>query len=226
MVAGLYSRPPPSNGNDCRVLTVAVVGAGTIGASWAAIFLARGYDVAATDPAPNAESFLRRFVDNAWPTLETLGWVVKGASTQRLSFHKDVASAVQGARFVQESGPERAEAKIALLAESDELVLADVGVELAGSRVVTFEFENVPAEAASFLAARKPVLPDPKVLETTQAKSAEEWAANLPPNPIMGESPRFVIIGALVDHTAHHRGALTVYARLRGKVPPMPYGEM
>jgi uncharacterized damage-inducible protein DinB len=65
-----------------------------------------------------------------------------------------------------------------------------------------------------------------KALETTQAKSAEEWAACLPPNPIMGEIPRFVIIGSLVDHTAHHRGALTVYARLRGKVPPMPYADM
>lgn len=63
-------------------------------------------------------------------------------------------------------------------------------------------------------------------LETARAKSAEEWATCMPPNHILGESPRFVIIGALVDHTAHHRGALTVYTRLRGKVPPMPYGDM
>ena len=34
--------------------------------------------------------------------------------------------------------------------------------------VVTYEFENVPAEAAMFLAARVPVLPDPSVLATTQ----------------------------------------------------------
>ena len=31
---------------------IAVIGAGTIGASWAAIFLARGNDVAASDPSP------------------------------------------------------------------------------------------------------------------------------------------------------------------------------
>lgn len=48
----------------------------------------------------------------------------------------------------------------------------------------------------------------------------------LPPNPIMGEVPLAAVISALVDHTAHHRGALTVYARLRGKVPAMPYMEM
>lgn len=48
----------------------------------------------------------------------------------------------------------------------------------------------------------------------------------LPPNPIMGEVPLAAVISALVDHTAHHRGALTVYARLRGKVSAMPYMEM
>ena len=40
--------------------------------------------------------------------------------------------------------------------------------------VITYEFENVPAEAAAFLAARVPVLPDPKVLATTQDRLAEK----------------------------------------------------
>ncbi len=52
-----------------------------------------------------------------------------------------------------------------------------------------------------------------------------EWAELLPPGPIMGGMPKFAILGALVDHTAHHRGSLTVYSRLLGKVPPMPYME-
>ncbi len=59
-----------------------------------------------------------------------------------------------------------------------------------------------------------------------EAHSMEEWSTPLPPGPIMGGIPRFAIFGALTDHTAHHRGALTVYARLRGKVPPMPYMDM
>jgi uncharacterized damage-inducible protein DinB len=53
-----------------------------------------------------------------------------------------------------------------------------------------------------------------------------EWAELLPPGPIMGGQPRFAVLGALADHTAHHRGALTVYSRLLGKVPPMPYMDM
>ena len=78
---------------------VSVVGAGTIGASWAAIFLARGYEVAATDPAPQSEAFARRFIDNAWPTLEKLDWSCNGRrAPRRFSFHRDVGRGGQGRR--------------------------------------------------------------------------------------------------------------------------------
>jgi len=40
--------------------------------------------------------------------------------------------------------------------------------------VVTYEFENVPAETATFLSARVPVLPDPNILATTQDRLAEK----------------------------------------------------
>jgi 3-hydroxyacyl-CoA dehydrogenase len=119
---------------------VAVIGAGTIGASWAAIFLARGLEVTAYDPAPQGEAFARRFIANAWPTLETLGWVGKGASQDRIAFFKTAAEAAKGAEFVQESGPEREDAKIALLAEIDgaappESVIASSSSGLLISRV-------------------------------------------------------------------------------------------
>jgi carnitine 3-dehydrogenase len=98
---------------------VAVIGAGTIGASWAAIFMARGHEVGVSDPSPQGEAFARRFIANAWPTLEKLGWVADGASPDRLTFHKDPAAAAAGADFVQESGPEREDLKIKLLATID-----------------------------------------------------------------------------------------------------------
>ncbi len=44
------------------VKRIAIVGTGVIGASWAAEYLARGFDVVATDPGPNAEANLRRYV--------------------------------------------------------------------------------------------------------------------------------------------------------------------
>ena len=52
---------------------IAIVGTGVIGASWAAQYLARGFDVIATDPAPNAEASLHEYVDNAWEQLEAIG---------------------------------------------------------------------------------------------------------------------------------------------------------
>lgn len=61
---------------------------------------------------------------------------------------------------------------------------------------------------------------------TIAAKSDTDLTALLPPGPIMGGAPRMAIFSAITDHTAHHRGALTVYARLKGIVPPMPYMEM
>ena len=51
---------------------VATIGTGTFGASWTAVFLARGLTVAASDPAPGAETFLREFVAAAWPSLAPL----------------------------------------------------------------------------------------------------------------------------------------------------------
>ena len=54
-------------------------------------------------------------------------------------------------------------------------------------------------------------------------KSDTDLMAPLPPGPVMGGLPRMAIIGALADRTAHHRGALTVCARLNNIVPPMPY---
>jgi uncharacterized damage-inducible protein DinB len=62
--------------------------------------------------------------------------------------------------------------------------------------------------------------------ETIAAKSDADLMVPLPPGPIMGGAPRMAIFSAITDHTAHHRGALTVYARLKGVVPPMPYMDM
>src|SRR5215470_9504636 len=65
---------------------VAVIGTGTIGASWAAYFLARGLEVGAYDPSPHGEALTRRFIDNAWPTLEKLGAVKADADRKRFEF--------------------------------------------------------------------------------------------------------------------------------------------
>lgn len=61
--------------------------------------------------------------------------------------------------------------------------------------------------------------------QTVATKSDADLMTPLPKDGIMGGAPRMAVFGGITDHTAHHRGALTVYARLQGLVPPMPYME-
>src|SRR5215510_1477810 len=103
---------------------IAIVGTGVIGASWAAQYLARGFDVIATDPGPNAEPNLRAYVDAAWPALTQIG-LTAGASRDRLSFTTDMKKALAQADFVQENAPERPEFKIKLFAEMDDATPVD-----------------------------------------------------------------------------------------------------
>jgi len=101
-----------------EIRKVAIVGTGVIGASWAALYLARGLDVVATDPAPNAEANLRKYIDAAWKDLQVIG-LSPGASRDRLTFIQDMKTAVSDADLVQENGPERKDFKIKLFADMD-----------------------------------------------------------------------------------------------------------
>jgi uncharacterized damage-inducible protein DinB len=91
-----------------------------------------------------------------------------------------------------------------------------------------FEAHAKAAEACTSLAAarawfeRAMAAAKQRVSTLTDA----ELLAPLPAGPVMGGVPRMAIFSSITDHTAHHRGALTVYARLQGIVPPMPYGDM
>ena len=109
---------------DTQIRSVAIVGTGLIGASWAAQYLASGLDVIATDPASNAEGALRRSVEEAWELLTTIG-VAPGASRDRLTFTADMNEAVSKADFVQESVPERLMLKARVFAQMDEVARPD-----------------------------------------------------------------------------------------------------
>ncbi|MGB7362586.1 MAG: 3-hydroxyacyl-CoA dehydrogenase NAD-binding domain-containing protein [Rhodococcus sp. (in: high G+C Gram-positive bacteria)] len=110
--------------------TAAVVGAGVIGAAWAACFLAAGLDVVATDPAEAAEGRLRASL----PGMLDIATELSGRDTSErgtLRFVSSAVEAVTGADFVQESGPERLADKARLLAEID--AAARPGVVIASS---------------------------------------------------------------------------------------------
>ncbi|WP_018155953.1 3-hydroxyacyl-CoA dehydrogenase NAD-binding domain-containing protein [Demetria terragena] len=100
------------------VKTITCVGAGTIGGGWAAYFLARGFTVRIWDPAPDAAERFTRLLEHAWPALAELD-MVAGANQSDWSVHTDLAEALEGADFVQESAPEDLELKRDLLARID-----------------------------------------------------------------------------------------------------------
>jgi carnitine 3-dehydrogenase len=110
-----------------KIKRVAVIGCGTVGASWAALFLAHGLDVAAYDPSPGAEERLQSFVDHALEQLAELGIREKG----ELQFSGDLADILGAANFVQENVPEDEALKRRMLADIDALTAE--GVIIASS---------------------------------------------------------------------------------------------
>jgi carnitine 3-dehydrogenase len=119
---------------------VAIIGTGVIGASWAALYLAKGLEVVATDIAPNAEAALKRFVDAAWPALKRLG-LAPGASQSKLSFTPKIEAAVVGADLIQENGPERLDFKQKLYGQLDDLLLPDVIIASSSSGLTMSEIQ-------------------------------------------------------------------------------------
>ena len=131
--------------NTKPIRRIAIIGTGVIGASWASLFLAKGLQVVATDPAPNAEASLRKFVDAAWPALERLG-LSTGASKSNLTFTADLAQALAGADLVQENGPERIDFKQKLYGQLDELLPPDVIIASSSSGLTMSEIQKGAAK--------------------------------------------------------------------------------
>ena len=88
-----------------------VIGGGVIGASWTALFLARGLDVTVCDPAPAIPQRIRAELAAIAPHLEQLGLPDVSSSSMPLHFDPEITTAVAGSDIVQENGPERLEIK-------------------------------------------------------------------------------------------------------------------
>lgn len=101
---------------------VAIIGAGLIGSSWAALAMAHGLNVSAYDPAPGADEKFRQAVERARLQLAELGL----ANTGQYSFTRDLDEALHEADFVQENGPENEAMKRELLARLDAVLPADI----------------------------------------------------------------------------------------------------
>ncbi|MGS0893323.1 3-hydroxyacyl-CoA dehydrogenase NAD-binding domain-containing protein [Burkholderia stagnalis] len=114
---------------------IAIVGAGVIGASWAAFYLSKGFEVVATDPAPQADARLR-------DALAAFLGERADELAPRLGFDADLARALDGVDFVQENGPERLDLKRALYRQMDDVLPAHVPIASSSSGLRMSEIQT------------------------------------------------------------------------------------
>jgi len=131
------------------ITRAAVLGAGTIGASWTAWFLARGLSVDVWDPRPEAADYVRRYVADAWPAMARLG-MAANASPDAWRFHASPEDAVSNAQFVQENAPERLPIKRDLLARIDTVLPADAILASSTSGLLMTDMQAGFASAPRF----------------------------------------------------------------------------
>lgn len=99
---------------------VGLIGAGTIGSGWAALYLARGHEVLVHDPGPEAETRIGAYLDHVWPLVRrTVPEALAEVPGGKLRLVAE-AEAVAGVDLVHESGPESLDSKRAIYARVEE----------------------------------------------------------------------------------------------------------
>ncbi|MDP6884598.1 MAG: 3-hydroxyacyl-CoA dehydrogenase NAD-binding domain-containing protein, partial [Rhodospirillales bacterium] len=119
--------------NDIR--RIAVIGTGVIGSGWVTYFLARGFEVQVTDPAPGAKDRLAAFIEQAWPAVGELGMAVD-ADADGWTFLPDVEAATEGADFVQENAPDDLDEKRRVFAQIDAVAPPEVAIASSSSALL------------------------------------------------------------------------------------------
>ena len=173
------------------VSRVASLGAGPIGGGWTAHFLARGYDVTAYIHDLSEHDALMAIIETGWRSLTELG-LVPGASLDRLTVTSDLEAALEGAGFVQESGPERLEIKQALYARMGEILPPDVVIGSSTSGLTMTEIQatcGTPERCVIGHPFNPPyLLPLVEIVGGKQTDpAAVEWAASF--YEIAGKAP-------------------------------------
>lgn len=104
---------------------VGIVGCGVLGRGWVLHFLRMGFEVIVYDPSDGVEDAVSSFIAESWPVAERLG-LKHGGSPANLRFAGSLAELGAEADFIQESGPEALDAKVALYQELDAATPEDV----------------------------------------------------------------------------------------------------
>ena len=132
-------------------MQVAVVGAGVIGAGWAARLVENGVDAVVYDPGPQAERSVRRMLENAERAWSRLTLAPRRRGT--VTFAPSLAEAVAAADLIQESAPEDEELKRCLLAEIEAHARPDALICSSTSGLLPTRLQAALEHAERFLIA-------------------------------------------------------------------------
>lgn len=121
--------------------TAAVLGTGTIGCSWAALFGAAGLPVRIFDPRPNSREAVLEFWERVRPDLDQLG-LVKFDRQPTFDVVDSASKAVEGVEFVQECVPERLPLKQALFIEIEPALAPDAIVATSSSGLLLSDLQQ------------------------------------------------------------------------------------
>jgi L-gulonate 3-dehydrogenase len=134
--------------------SVAIIGAGLIGRSWAIVFARAGWQVRVTDPEPRALESASRLIREGLEELAVHGLVADPAlAMERVAFVHSLADAVSGVDIVQENGPEIVSTKLAIFAELDRLCPDHTILASSTSAIVASRFtESLPGRARCLVA--------------------------------------------------------------------------
>lgn len=141
--------PHATTSSHRDIRNVAIIGSGSIGASWAALFLAQGLAVTVYDINASTKTFLHTVVSSAIPTLKSLGLLKNvSATADDITFTTDLREALRNADFVQENGPERLDFKQSLFTDIARYIQDDVIIATSSSGLMCSKIqEGMPADA-------------------------------------------------------------------------------
>ena len=126
---------------------IAIIGCGLIGQSWATVFAQYGYEVAMYDASPDVSEQALRSIETRIADLVEFDLIDASQAAHvfnRISFANTLESAVDGAVYVQESGPEQVDLKRDLTDSLDKLVAAGVPIGSSTSGIKASSYsENI-----------------------------------------------------------------------------------
>ncbi|PLB48402.1 hypothetical protein P170DRAFT_386855 [Aspergillus steynii IBT 23096] len=185
------------------IRTVGVIGAGVIGASWTALFLAKGLKVIVTDPAPGAEAKIREYLQEYCSAVPN-ATLSPASCLNNFTFVTDIDPYLDSLDLIQENGPERVDFKRRLFAHLDaktpsHVLIASSSSGLPASQFVT-ECTNNPSRILighpfnpPHLVPLVEIVPHPGTSEKA-VSAAYQFYQSLEKDPVVvkSETPGFV----------------------------------